>query len=112
LAKFAYMLINKGTVGGHQFIHPETVQLFTRVVNPDVSTRALGWDTKSPDGYTSAGLRFGPRSFGHTCFTGTSFSIDPDQELFAILLTNPVSPTRQNSKISQVRPAVADLAFG
>src|SRR5690606_2169154 len=112
LAKFAYMLINKGTVGGHQFIHPETVQLFTRVVNPDVSTRALGWDTKSPDGYTSAGLRFGPRSFGHTGFTGTSFWIDPDQELFVILLTNRVYPTRQNSKISQVRPAVADLAFG
>ena len=37
---------------------------------------------------SSAGSRFGPRSYGHTGWTGTSLWIDPDRDLFVILLTN------------------------
>ncbi len=112
LSKLAYMLIHEGRIGGEQFIEPETVRRFTRAVDSDLSTRALGWDTKSPDGYSSGGERFGPNSFGHTGFTGTSFWVDPDQDLFVILLTNRVFPTRENRKIVQVRPKLADLAYG
>ena len=53
-------------------------------------------------------LYFSPRSFGHTGFTGTSIWIDPDRELFFILLTNRVHPTRDNQLIRKARPAVAD----
>jgi CubicO group peptidase (beta-lactamase class C family) len=71
----------------------------------------LGWDTKSPEG-SSAGSRFGPRSFGHTGYTGTSIWVDPDARTYAILLTNRVHPTSENTKIIQFRPrfhdAVAD----
>ena len=73
------------------------------------SSRALGWDTKSPRG-SSAGTLFGPRSFGHTGFTGTSIWIDPDARIYAVLLTNRVHPTANNSKITQVRPAFHDFA--
>ena len=110
LAKFAFMLTNDGFVNGRQFLKPETIRLFTRAQNGDLHTRALGWDTKSPDGYSSAGELFGPNSFGHTGFTGTSFWVDPDEELFVLLLTNRVFPTRENHKISQVRPKLADIA--
>jgi CubicO group peptidase (beta-lactamase class C family) len=51
----------------------------------------------------------GPNAFGHTGFTGTSIWFDPDRELFIILLTNRVNPTRANTKILQVRRRVADL---
>lgn len=34
--------------------------------------------------------------------------IDPERELFVVLLTNRVHPTRANDKIRQVRPAVHD----
>ena len=71
--------------------------------------RALGWDTKSPE-KSSAGMFFSPRSFGHTGFTGTSIWIDPDRELFVVLLTNRVHPTRENPLIRKARPAVADAA--
>ncbi len=108
LTRFAYMLMNEGRVDGEEFISPETIRLFTRVQDPDLSTRALGWDTKSPDGYTSAGTRFGPNSFGHTGFTGTSLWIDPDADLFVIFLTNRVFPTRENGKITEFRPRLAD----
>lgn len=112
LATFAMMYVNEGRVGNQQFLKPETIRLFTSRVDPGGShTRALGWDTRSRTGYSSAGAHFGPNSFGHTGFTGTSFWIDPDQDLYVILLTNRVHPTRNNSGHVPVRPAVANQAF-
>lgn len=112
LGIFAAMLVNEGRVGNTRFLKPETIELFTTAVQPgSPSTRALGWDTRSRIGYSSAGAHFGPRSFGHTGFTGTSFWIDPDQKLYVILLTNRVYPTRNNSGHVPVRPAMANGAF-
>jgi CubicO group peptidase (beta-lactamase class C family) len=112
LTRFAFMLTNGGRIDGRQFLKPETIALFTtRVAEGPQNTRALGWDTRSTEGYSSAGRLFGPRAFGHTGYTGTSLWIDPDQGLFVILLTNRVYPTRENGKISAVRAALADLAY-
>lgn len=110
LSKFAFMLVNDGYANGVQFLKPETIRTFTRAQDSESHTRALGWDTPSREGYTSAGQYFGPKSFGHTGFTGTSLWIDPDQDLFVLLLTNRVYPTRENSKIVQVRPQLSDIA--
>ena len=91
-------------------VRPETVRLFsTRQNLPAGSTRALGWDTPSDSGYSSAGTRLSRQSFGHTGFTGTSIWIDPERDLFIILLTNRVHPSRENTGILRVRPRVADL---
>lgn len=112
LSHFAGMLVQEGRMGERMFLRPETIRQFTTAVAPHgTHTRALGWDTKSMTGYSSAGRQFGPRSFGHTGFTGTSFWVDPDTHLFVILLTNRVYPTRENRKHVPVRPAVADAAF-
>ena len=112
LSKFAHMYVNDGVANGLQFLRAETIREFTKPQNPDIHRRALGWDTIDPDpeGYSSAGEHFGPNSFGHTGFTGTSIWIDPDQDLFVILLTNRVYPTRENGKIVQVRAKLADIA--
>ena len=59
-------------------------------------------------GYSSAGSLFSDRSFGHTGFTGTSIWIDPERQLFVILLTNRVHPRRDNDGIRAVRADVAD----
>jgi CubicO group peptidase (beta-lactamase class C family) len=91
-------------------LSPGTAREFTRRQGlPPGSTRALGWDTPSDSGYSSAGTKLSRRSFGHTGFTGTSIWIDPDRDLFVILLTNRVHPTRANTRILEVRAAVADL---
>ena len=74
---------------------------------PAGSSRALGWDTPSEN--SSAGTKMSAHAFGHTGFTGTSIWLDPDRDLFVILLTNRVHPTRANTKILKVRPFVADL---
>lgn len=70
------------------------------------SSHALGWDT--PSGKSAAGDLMGRRSFGHTGFTGTSLWVDPDRELYVVLLTNRVHPTRDNPKIRTVRRTVAN----
>jgi beta-N-acetylhexosaminidase len=107
LSRFVQMLLNGGVLEHHRIVSRETVELFTRKAGEGESTRALGWDTKSPEKST-AGSFFSPRSFGHTGFTGTSIWVDPDRELFLILLTNRVHPTRDNQLIRKARPAVAD----
>ena len=108
LARFAQTMLAGGTLEGHRIVRRSTIELFTRRVGIVAgSDRALGWDTKSAAGST-AGTLFSPSSFGHTGFTGTSLWIDPTRELYLILLTNRVHPTRENRKIVQVRPAVAD----
>jgi CubicO group peptidase (beta-lactamase class C family) len=112
LARFATMIANMGQLDGRQFLQPETIRLFTTRVDPTGKhTRALGWDTRNFEGYSSAGQYFGPRSFGHTGFTGTSLWIDPDVGLFVILLTNRVYPTRLNQGHVPVRPVLADIAY-
>ncbi len=84
---------------------PEVVARFTERAAA-ASSRALGWDT--PSGRSSAGDYFGEGAFGHTGFTGTSFWVDPELDLFVVLLTNRVNPTRDNRKHIELRRAVHD----
>ncbi len=102
LARFAQWLLRLRTIDSlhaREFTHKQEL--------PPGSSRALGWDT--PSELSSAGTKMGPNAFGHTGFTGTSIWFDPDRDLFIILLTNRVNPTRANTKILQVRRRVADL---
>lgn len=59
--------------------------------------RGLGWALKTTD-ENSCGAKFGPRSFGHTGFTGTCVWADPDRDLQAVLLTNAVYFGREDSR--------------
>jgi CubicO group peptidase (beta-lactamase class C family) len=119
LARFARMLLAGGALDGRRIVSRATVELFTTRVGLPGSTRALGWDTPADEtgrrtsipgqpGYSSAGSLFSARSFGHTGFTGTSMWMDPERDLFVILLTNRVHPSRENDAIRAVRAQVAD----
>ena len=110
LARVARLWLNQGTLDGVRLATPQTTALFTRVQDSLVSTRALGWET--PNGANSAGHKLSSQAFGHTGFTGTSLWIDPSRDLFVILLTNRVNPTRQNTRIGAVRIALADAILG
>jgi CubicO group peptidase (beta-lactamase class C family) len=70
--------------------------------------RPLGWDV--PTGVSSsAGAYFSSTSFGHTGFTGTSIWVDPERELFVVLLTNRLNPSARNQRHVQLRRDVHDL---
>lgn len=107
IAPIARMFLNEGVSNNHRLVTPETVQLFTQRANLVAgSSRALGWDTPAAEG--SSGGLFSPVSYGHTGFTGTSLWIDPSRNFFAILLTNRIHPTRENPKLSSLRPRFHD----
>jgi beta-glucosidase-like glycosyl hydrolase/CubicO group peptidase (beta-lactamase class C family) len=106
LSKLLQMILNRGIYKGKRYIKESTVALFTTKYS-EQSTRGLGWDTKSPSG-SSAGNLMGPRSYGHTGYTGTCVWTDPDKKLIVVFLTNRVYPTRNNSKIGEVRPKLHD----
>jgi beta-N-acetylhexosaminidase len=109
LAAFCQMLLNGGIYGHHRLLTRAMVAQFTAPAPLADNTRTLGWMTPTPN--SSSGRYFGPRSFGHLGYAGTSIWIDPDRQLFVILLTNRVYPTRENNKITAVRPAVHDAVM-
>jgi CubicO group peptidase (beta-lactamase class C family) len=71
------------------------------------SSRALAWDTMLTT--SSCGTRLSPSAIGHTGFTGTSLWIDIANDLYVVLLTNRVHPTREGETIRDVRRAVHDV---
>ena len=109
LAVFCQMLLNGGYYGYHRVLARATISQFTAPQPLTNGAGALGWMMPTPN--SSSGRYFSPRSFGHLGFTGTSIWIDPDRQLFVILLTNRVYPTRDNDRIAAVRPAVHDAVI-
>ncbi|MFN8580532.1 MAG: serine hydrolase [Gemmatimonadaceae bacterium] len=105
LAVFAQMMLNKGEYNGVRIVSDSTVTLFTTRA---AGTRALGWDTAA--GEKSSGVYFGEHAYGHTGYTGTSMWIDPDREMFVILLTNRVHAARARRPSKVIADVRADLA--
>lgn len=118
LARFAQFMLNEGALPDHsRLLKKETVHQFTQIAVParrGVSARTLGWEAlPTGEETSSAGTHFGPHSYGHTGWTGTSLWIDPDRDLFVLLLTNRAySPRVRGSftKLKEVRGRVADAA--
>jgi CubicO group peptidase (beta-lactamase class C family) len=57
---------------------------------------------------SSCGTRLSPTAIGHTGFTGTSLWIEWERDVYVVLLTNRVHPTRTNTRLSAARPLVHD----
>lgn len=86
-----------------------TLQVFATRSTVPGSSRALGWDTMLPS--SSCGTRMSPRAIGHTGFTGTSLWIDPAHDVYVVLLTNRVHPTRDREGIQALRRDVHDAVM-
>lgn len=105
LARFAVMLLRGGTLDGATVLRATTIRRFSAYADSGRHNRGLGWQ-KPPAAWSSP--RLSSRAFGHTGFTGTSMFIDPDLDVFVILLSNRVNPTRNNPRIGEVRTRLAD----
>ena len=92
--------------GDARLASADTVRLFVTRYSAATGSRALGWDTMLPT--SSCGTKMSPAAFGHTGFTGTSLWIDPVRDLYVVFLTNRVNPSRENTAIQQIRPALHD----
>jgi len=109
LSRLAQAYLNGGEIDGVRFAKASTIRQFTTVEDSTFSSRALGWDT--PSDRSSAGHFIKRPAFGHTGFTGTSLWIAPQHDLYVLLLTNRVNPTREHNGIGRVRVQVADAAM-
>jgi CubicO group peptidase (beta-lactamase class C family) len=109
LGRLAQAYLRGGALDGARLADASTLHRFTTVLDSNFSSRALGWDT--PSGNSSAGHYLTRPAFGHTGYTGTSVWIAPQHDLYVILLSNRVNPTRANQKIGAVRVAVADAVM-
>jgi CubicO group peptidase (beta-lactamase class C family) len=99
------------TIGGDRILaQPATFREFIRRTNVPGSSRALGWDTMLPT--SSCGTRMSATAIGHTGFTGTSLWIDWEKDVYVVLLTNRVHPTRENNALKEIRPAFHDALMG
>jgi CubicO group peptidase (beta-lactamase class C family) len=103
MTKFASMLINEGIYRGNPLISKATfkamVQNYTEGLEEN---RAWGWCVKGRE-ISSGGDVISPKAFGHTGFTGTSIWTDIENDIYVILLTNRVHPTRENNHIIRFR---------
>lgn len=111
LAVYAQTLLDGGRApNGFRLLAPLSVRLMTTPgAEPADEARGLGWDVRT--GFSSPrGSLFGPRSFGHTGFTGTSLWIDPETQTFVILLTSRLHPDGKGASPTALRREVATLA--
>ncbi len=88
LNRFAAMILNHGKYNGTLVF---TERVITQMTSPYFYNngkiiRGLGWDINSPFS-SPRGNYFSDMSFGHTGYSGSSIWIDPEQDLYVILLT-------------------------
>lgn len=103
IAKVGKAMLTGRCADGSLFLRHSTIDLMTKNHTSGLNlARGLGWQCR--DAHNSpAGDLFSERSYGHTGFTGTSLWIDPDRDLYAVLLTNRVNPTRNGDGIVRAR---------
>lgn len=93
LFRYGQCWLNGGELDGERVISEGLVLEATREQAPG---RGLGWRLPAPDPEENPrdpGRALGPRSYGHTGFTGTMLWMEPEHELVVVLLTNRVHPT-------------------
>ena len=93
LAVLAQTLLGGGGYPGGRILRPESVAMLIRNYNDEFPDDAHGLGFELDQPWYMDELS-GPRTAGHTGYTGTSLVIDFDTGSFAILLTNRVHPSR------------------
>ena len=111
-------MLNGGAIQDTVIVSAATLRQFTAYADSTFSDRGLGWQKPTVAGmrFHTAGAwgsstRVPTAAFGHTGFTGTSIIIDPVDDVYIILLTNRVNPTRANAKIGGVRTRLTDAVM-
>ncbi|WP_136525212.1 serine hydrolase domain-containing protein [Geomonas ferrireducens] len=110
LARYARLMLGKGTLDGTRILSEEAVGQMTTpyLCNNGRVKRGLGWDISSPFS-APKGTLFSDASYGHTGYSGSSIWIDPQQDMFVIMLTRRVD-YRNVHNFNQLRRNVSTVA--
>jgi uncharacterized protein YbbC (DUF1343 family)/CubicO group peptidase (beta-lactamase class C family) len=108
MARFARMMLRGGELDGVRVLKPGTVSRMTERHELLGATRTLGWDVLSPYAKQKSAT-FSKAAYGHSGFTGVSLWIDPELDLFVLVLTNRVHPDGKGDARPLAR-RIADIA--
>ena len=110
ISRFARMMLGKGELEGKRLFSERVI---TQMIAPYFYStgnivRGLGWDIESP--YSAPkGTFFSDMSFGHTGYSGSSIWIDPQRDLFVILMTTRLD-YRDIKQFNRFRSDISTLA--
>jgi CubicO group peptidase (beta-lactamase class C family) len=121
LARYARLWLGGGALEGRRVFAEATIQSF---LAPDsaASSRLLGWERPptavplkgrsepSRPNDSAYGQLLSSHAFGHTGWTGTLMWVDPDRDLFLVLLTNRSYAPRMGHSIRALRAVRGSLA--
>ncbi|NVN90698.1 MAG: beta-lactamase family protein [Desulfuromonadales bacterium] len=110
ITRFARMILNNGILAGQSIFSEHIVTQMTApyFYSNGKVVRGLGWDINSPFS-APKGSYFSDMSFGHTGYSGASLWIDPQRDLFVVLLTTRLD--YQNTKMfNRLRHDISSLA--
>ncbi|MER7456514.1 serine hydrolase domain-containing protein [Micromonospora sp. NPDC126480] len=117
VAVIGQLLLGGGAYRGTRILSEE----ITRQMLSNVNAGLPAVDPERPNRTSAHGLGVvldqpwfmgklsGPRTFGHTGFTGTSLVVDPDRRMVLVLLTNRAHPNWSWANPDPVRVEVADI---
>lgn len=107
IATLCAALQNGGEWNGRRILSPLGVKAMRTVPRATATLgRTLGWDNFTAYASNNGDL-FGPNTYGHTGYTGTSIVIDPDNNTSVILLINAVHPEDGHSVV-RLRSLIAN----
>ena len=110
LGRFSRMLLNGGVLDGHRVLSARAVAQMTApyFFKNGKIVRGLGWDRESPFSAPKGAL-FSEFSYGHTGYSGSSVWIDPEANLYVILLTTRLD-YRNRRGFNRLRSDISTLA--
>lgn len=115
VARFAQAWLREGSTPEGSWVSATAMREFLRQ-NSQSGTRLLGWDSPDTRGPRPSiyGELAGPRTFGHTGWTGTMLWVDPGRDLFLVFLTNrSLEPRARRSimALHALRTSLSDLVI-
>lgn len=108
VAVLSSLFLNNGSVNGKTILSPASIQKMLHLpLGLEEFGRTPAWDLSSPYASQNGDLS-GPQTVGHTGYTGTSISIDPETNTALIILTNSVHPY-DKGRVIRLRALLANI---
>jgi uncharacterized protein YbbC (DUF1343 family)/CubicO group peptidase (beta-lactamase class C family) len=108
VGRFARAMLHGGELDGARVLTPRAVDTFFAPKDLPNAIRAVGWDIQSAFS-SNRGTMLSRRAVGHGGYTGTSLWIDPQLDLFVVVLSNRVHPDGKGA-VNALAAKIADLA--
>jgi CubicO group peptidase (beta-lactamase class C family) len=114
LARFCEMMLGEGRFGDVRILSPESQRRMTgNQLGPSLPPRGFGWDMDPQSLHRPQ--RLSEKAYGHSGHTGQSVWIDPEKQVYVIVLTNRNHPQMvgggRKAQQYQARARIGDAAL-